>query len=516
MTTLSHFLRPARHALQMLVCLLLCVVASAAAAQTLSPFQYGLGEASDPTEVYRVLLRTHRAADSCGASVSYAGIDTLRLEIPRDAVSIPLQAENDFGGVVLMVANTKKSLFLFNYTPLAHPIPVSDTAALCRAIDSGDFRGIPPLAEGDWLLHIIDSTPWVDVRDGYQYGHYREDIVTIHDGISQDRPTMPYGAGGSRPTLLGRQLDSTSHRDFLFSNITLVRDSASTASTFLIRLENLPQATLRNIVVLTPSSDVITANDAIVYIFNSTNILIDTVILWDTYSRTDHSGYGLVLGNLRNTHVRHLSSFSKWGIFGTNNMVDTYIEQSDFNRFDIHCYGRNVTIDHCMQQNGYNQFSSLFGTLTLRSCTFDNFTPVLLEDSYKANTHFLLRIDSCRWTPTAEHRTIVQGGSIDGRLNSREELHTPALPDVDISNLEINTTKEIREVELLQLRGRERRAHLHGGLERISLRGVTLLGNPKTKIILSNKRVDLLHEATLETSDGESISLQRIGSRRIN
>ena len=484
-------------------------------AQTLSPFDYGLRDATDPTEVYRVLLRTHQAADSCGGRVSYEGIDTLRLEIPSDAVSIPLQEENDFGGVVLMVTNTKRSLFLFSYTPSAYPIPVEDTTLLCRAIDSGDFSEIPQLSEGDWLLHIIDSTLWVDRREGYQYGHYREEIMTLHDGISLDSPTMPYSTGGSRPTLIGRRLDSTSRRDFVFSNITLLRDSSSTASTFLLELENVPQATLRNIIVITPQTDIIAANDALIYIFNSTNVFLDTMILWGTYSHVNHSGYGLLMGNLRNTHVRGLSSVSEWGIFGSNNMIDTYIEHSDFNRFDIHCYGRNVTIDHCRQQNGYNQFSSVYGTVALRSCTFDNFTPVLIEDSYKVYTHFLLSIDSCRWRPTEDHKTIVQGGSIDSRINSRGELQIPALPDIEINNMEIHSGKKIKKVEIFHMSGKESRAHVHGGLSRISLKNISLQGNPKTKLILSNKRVKLLHQAIIETPDNNTLSISRLSPKAI-
>lgn len=501
MATPSAPLRLSKSALLAFLFPLACFFAGTVPAQTLSPFQYGFSDTLDPTEVYRVLLRTHQAADSCGGTVSYEGIDTLRIVIPRDAQSIPLQTHNDFGGVVLMVSNTARSLFLFSHTPLARPIPVDDTLALCRAIDSGDFRQIPQLSEGDWLLHIIDSTLWVDHREGHKYGHYREDILTLHDGISNDRPAMPYAAGGSRPSLLARRLDSASLVPFTFSNITLFRDSASTASTFLLQLDNLPQASLRNIVVATPRTNLIGANDAIIRVYNSTNLLLDSISIWGTYSRTNHSGYGIVLNNLRNTRVRGLSSISHWGIFGTNNMTDTHIEYSDFNRFDIHCYGRNVTFDHCFQGNGYNQFSSVYGTIAFHDCTFDNFTPVLIESSYNAYTPFLLSIDSCRWWPTAEHSALINGGRIDSPLNSREELRTPELPDIDINHLEINTTKEIKEVELFQLRGRERKAHIHGGLERVVLRDISITGNPKTKIILSNKRVDLLQETTIETPD---------------
>ena len=491
MNTVYRLSRPALRAMVFALCLMANAVASA---QSLTPFQFGLSDTLSPEEVYRVLLRTHKAADSTGATVSYEGIDTLRIAIPQDAQSIPLQTVNDFGGAVFMVANNTKELYLFRYTPAAYPVKVTDTAAMCLAIDRGDFHSIPQLSEGDWLLHIVDSTPWVDRRRDHEYGHYREDIMTIHDGLSADSPVMPYSVGGSSPTVYARPLDSISLMPFTFGNITLIRDDSATFPTHLIQLENLPQATLSNIVVITPYSKRLAANDAIIYIYNSTNITIDSLSIWGTYSRTNHSGYGILMGNLRNTRIRKLKSLTDWGVFGTNNMTDTYIEYSDFNRFDIHCYGRNVIFDHCLQRNGYNQFSSVYGTIAFRSCTFDNFTPVLIEDTYNAYTPFLLSIDSCRWWPTARRNMIFNGGFIDSPLNSREELQIPSLPDIVIDNLEIYTTKAIRQVELLHLKGSERRANAHRGLERVVMEGIELRGNPGTKIILSNKRVKMAEE----------------------
>jgi hypothetical protein len=266
-------------------------------------------------------------------------------------------------------------------------------------------------------------------------------------------------------------------------------------------LDNLSQATLRNIVVVTPHSNVLAGDDAIIYIYNSTNIVIDSLTIWGTYSRTNHSGYGLLLGNLRNTRIRRLKSLTDWGVFGTNNMTETTIEYSEFNRFDIHCYGRNVTFDHCLQRNGFNQFSSVFGDVAFRSCTFDNFTPVYIEDTYNAYTNFMLIMDSCQWRPTAKRGAIFVGGRIDSPLNSREELQTPAFPDFIINNLDIYSTSGIRQVELFHLTGGERRAHVFQGPERIILRSVNMQGNLKTKIILSNKSVNLLQETRIETSD---------------
>ena len=494
---------------------LLSVVHNTVYSQTITPFQYGLKDAQTPEDIYRVLLRTHQAADSCGAIVSYAGIDTLRIAIPADAQSIPLQKNNDFGGVVFIVNNSAKELFLFQYSPAAEPIIVHDTLSLCHAIDSGNFMNILDLAEGDWLLRIVDSTPWVDRRRGYQYGHYREDIMILHNGISYDTTAMPYSFGGSRPTLFARRLDSVDTCPFSFGNIILMREQASTFATYLVQLENLPQASLRNIVVVTPHSDKLAGDDAIIYIYNSANVSIDSLTIWGTYSRLNHSGYGLLLGNLRNTHIRRLKALTDWGVFGTNNLTETTIEYSEFNRFDIHCYGRDVTFEHCLLRNGYNQFSSVFGTIAFSSCTFDNFTPVFIEDTYNAYTNFLLYIDNCRWYPTAKRYVLFDGGNIDSPLNSRMELQSPALPNIFIGNLDVFSKGSIRHLELFHLKGNERHAHTHQAPERILLQNVIMHGNPSTKLILSNKKVNLTEEVKLETMD-DTIYIERLTPTVIN
>lgn len=495
---------------------IMLIIGYGASAQIISPMQYGLREADNPEEVYRVLLRAHEAAESVGGRVTYDGIDTLRLAIPEDGRSIPLQEVNDFGGVVLEVTNTSRNLFLFSRIHKTEPITFDDTALLCRAIDNGDFRGVATLGKGRWLLHVVDSTLWVDNRRDHTYGHYREDIMLIEDGFSLERPAMPYSSGGSHPSIFARRLDVEGDT-FFFGNITLLRDSSSTRATYLMQLENHPSAMLQNIVVVTPYSEILAGNDAIIRIYNTTNVMIDSLSIWGTYSRKNHSGYGVLLGNLNKTHIRRLKSLTEWGVFGTNNMTETFIEYSDFNRFDIHCYGRDVTFEHCIQRDGFNQFSSVVGTIAFRHCTFDDFTPVLIEDSYNAYSHFLLSIDSCQWWPSEKHRAVFDGGRIDSPLNRRKELQNPSLPDFSINEFEINTSNGIRKLELIHLRGNEQRAHQIGGLEQVTLRGVRIVGNPRAKLVLSNKRVRLVGEAKIETPASKQglKTLTRIGRSKL-
>ena len=148
-----------------LVCSLLvsCVMVSRSAIykRDLSPNDFGLSRARSGEERFRVLYKTHSAAVKAGVNVSYAGIKHIDLEIPQDAVSIPLTENNDFAGVEFRVRNVKKNFNLFCYLPKFTSVAVSKSD-----IDKGDFRRYSQLAHGRVLLTVSDDNPWVENRAG--------------------------------------------------------------------------------------------------------------------------------------------------------------------------------------------------------------------------------------------------------------------------------------------------------------------------------------------------------------
>jgi len=371
---------------------------------------YRLAEAPSDTARFRLLRQAHLDALAAGTTVSYRGTDTLRLAIPPGAEPIPVGQHNDFDNAVFLVRNNTADLFLFQLAPPMQPVaaPIGDSA-LSAAIDLGDYRSIPALSQGRWLLQVIDSTPWVNQRADHSYGHYRRELIRADRGLSPDRPAMPYGGTVARPRLLGRPIGADTA--FLFAHITLLRHPASTHKTFLLNLENQYSATLAAVTVATPQSGM--TDDRIIRIYHCASVTLDSLTLLGTYSRTDHSGYGLLMDNCRDTRVQHLNARSAWGIFGTNNMHTTTLSHCDFDRFDIHCYGRDVTFLHCTQSDSYNQFSSVVGTIAFDSCTFTNFTPILIESSYNAYPHFVLLMHDCRWHLTRRRSTLINAGRHD-------------------------------------------------------------------------------------------------------
>lgn len=474
----------------------------------ISLIEMGILDAPNDTSRYLILRSAYDSALRANATVSYEGIDTLRLAIPSQIadISIPIGLHNDFSHVVLLVSNNVRGGSLFSYTK-APDFQISATdsialRALNHAIDSGDFTSFPHLAQGSWVIAVTDSTPWVGQRAGHAYGHFRKEILYLHDGRCLDRPSMPYSSTVSSPHLCCYAATDT---DFTFCNVTLLRDSASTVRTYLLSAENLCNARLSNISIVTPPSKL--ADDCAIRVYNCHSLILDSITILGSYSRTDHSGYGILLDNIHLVQIRHLYARTPWGVFGTNNMHTTLIEDSDFDRFDIHCYGRDVTFHRCRQQDSYNQFSSLHGTILYDSCTLTNFTPILIESSYNAYSHFTLIMHQCTWRLTHERHTLMLAGRLDSPIATRPELHDRCLPDIEISDLQLTSSRSMRPI-LFHFGGKNSNETQSG----ISHIDISYTASPTSKIrdfILSDNKISISNAVTLTLTDLTSGKTQK-------
>lgn len=488
---MSSFLLPLfLHPKPLLFCLALLAIAVQA---QVSPFDYGLREATTGTERFESLRRTHAAALEQGTTVNYDGIDTLFLEIPRGAQSIPLTWHSDFGNTLFIIKNCTHSMALFEKAPALSPVASDiDDSILCAAIDNGDFSHIPQLCEGSWLVEVTDSTRWVEQREGYKYGHYRQELIRIRNGHSLDRPAMPYSSTASKPRLQGRRTETD--RPFFVGHIALQRDTASAANINLLDLQNLDSITLQGIVAVTTASRQV--YDGLLKIYSCADIFIDTATLVVSGS-SDYKGYDLLMNNCRNARIQHLYARNPWGAFGTNNMYNTLLEDCDANRFDIHCYGRDVTMRRCQITDSYNQFSSVYGTIRFDSCRFDNSLPVLIEDSYNAYNHFTLVMRNCWWRLTRDNSLLIRAGRHTDNLSARPELQEKCLPDIDIQGLELQADRGVRRLTLVHYRGKRSQLPV-GGIRQISLRDVRLTGARRLPIRICDTPVSLSHPVQAE------------------
>ena len=407
---------------------------------TVSPFDFGLTRARTGMERYRVLYETHKAAVASGKRVSYEGIKSIEIEIPSDARSIPLSSVNDFAGVKLTVLNKGRNINLFTFERIPQPIVVNKAD-----IDKGFFTKYPQLRDGKKLLVIEDVNPWVENREGYSYGHTRKDILLLDKGVAQNRCIMPYNNESSSPKCSYYDVSA-----FSFSSITFSRKEGSTFKTFLFFIKGFDNVRIADITINTPASELTT--DAVMRIHDCTNVSFNNITVNGTYSQKDHSGYAFSLNNIWSLRVNNLQSRANWSVFGTSNVQNLILENSNTNSFDIHCYGRDLEFRNVQFSGRYVQLASVFGGVTFRNCTFTDARVITNGTSYNAYVGYDLVLEDCTFNATRNKRIIFDFGRLDNRINVRRELSKRCLPNISIKNLKVNVLEEMNEVYLMYFR----------------------------------------------------------------
>ncbi|MDE6192720.1 MAG: hypothetical protein K2M83_01880 [Muribaculaceae bacterium] len=383
-----------------------------------------------PIENYWILYRTHVKALKDRVTIDYSGIDSLKIEIPQDAIPIPIPNGCDFKGINLIINNNEKDFELFIIKN--RPKKVSITSG---QIDNGNFKEVPELKSNIKLLMVTDSIPWINERIGTGKPHYRKDVFTIKNGISNDSPIQPYSDTLSQPYGIYVELDNLSPT--VISNINIIRSQDSSYKTLCFHADYQYNLIIRNISIETPESKLY--GDQAIRIRNSINVLCENISIKGTYSQKDKWGYGIALDNVRNSKFINLTAYGKWGIFGTNNITNISIFDSDINRFDIHCYGKDVYIENTTFRNLRNLVSSFFGYIKFIKCKFIKFQPLLIRDSYRINTKFDVIFNKCQIEWFKPNEAIISTGKslIDNK--SRKILQKVEWPNLYIYNTSIKT-----------------------------------------------------------------------------
>lgn len=407
-----------------------------------SPYSFGLAEATSDIDRYDVLYRTHTAALKDSVGVDYTGIDSLKIEVPTNARPIPLTPYTDFSGLVLTVRNTYKTLFLFELVGTASPIDVEKDL-----LGGNDFTSVETLAEGTKLLLIEDENLWVERRAGRDYGATRKDVLFLRNGRAKNTPVASYLTASSSPKCYVCSVTDTVQ---YIRNLTFVRDTGSTYKTKLLKIQYQNNVLLENIAIHTPSSTM--TADAAIQIHDCANITMKDVTIKGTYSRKDYYGYGIEMNNVWNSQFIRLNAQANWGIFGTNNLNKVSLKDCDINRFDVHCYGKDITLTNCKFSKLYNQFSSIYGTVKFDGCRFKDFVPALFEPSYNAYTGFELVFQNCVFDVTRTHNYLISAGYLDDRMNSRPELNLKCWPNVVIRNMTVNVPDNVEKVYLFNVK----------------------------------------------------------------
>lgn len=424
--------------IRVVTCLVACFLLTNTKANgqdILSPIEYGVMEASNGAQRYACLLLCHKDAIKKNASISYAGIKSIDIETPANAEPIPLPAKVDFAGVEINVLNTQKNMALFSRTASTKTVK---TSALL--IDQGFFRNEKDLNNGRYLLIVKDETPWVENRKGYSYGATRKDVLVVENGVALNLPTSSYGNAQSSAKSTIVQIGAP----VVCKNLKFNRDAKSTKMTYLFNISNTYDVSLSNISITTPQDNDI-YGDAAIQIKDCAKVNISDIIINGTYSLTNKYGYGINLENVAMFSGERIYARARWGVFGSNNVNGATLRDCDINRFDIHCYGKDVKCYNCRFADMYNQFSSVFGEVYFEKCMFTNFIPVLIEPSYNAYTPFDLTFKSCVFNLTGKKNYLMTLSGLEAAHNSRPELSRKSLPNITIKNCKVNLADDVKE-----------------------------------------------------------------------
>lgn len=409
--------------------------------KSISPIDYGILRARNGEDRYSILYRVHVLAINNNWDIDYSGLNVINLEIPAQAKSIPLPLQTDFKGVVFNVVNKEKDTYLFSLTSTSMPISFNK-----KLLTTGNLRCVPRLRKGKTLLCIEDQNIWTE-RIGYSEKFKRKDILLVENGKTGSTSVSTYSNAHSIPRC--EYVPVTDQTKYI-KNVTLNRAKESTKKTFLLMVLNQYNVSIENLAINTPQSSLYA--DHAISIQNCVDVLVKDVKINGTYSQAKTYGYGIYLNNVRDISFINLKATGEWGVFGTYNVVNATLKDCDINRFDVHCYAKDILLEDCIIRDLYNQFSSLFGTLIFRRCIFDKAIPILLESSYNAFTPFNILMEDCTMIVTKQHNYIISAGKVGMTANARAELSRKALPGIKIDNLSIYVPSDVDRVFLFHTR----------------------------------------------------------------
>jgi len=438
------------------------------------------------------LAEFHKRYVNKDVTIVYPRNHVVHLSITEKAQTIGLSKQTDFNGCTFVVDNRSKNHYLFAIVypeTTAKPIEISK-----KDIDKGDFSKLPVFQNNRCLLLIKDRNPWVKNRKGYNYGATRSDILLIEDGKALNQATTLYDTPSSNPECKFLETDLTEKK---FANLTFIRSARSTAITNLMLVKFQNNVSIENVSIETPplTKKQPHEGDYCFNVQNCTNITFHDVTIDGTYSDYNKYGYAISLDNVWNSFFIRLKAKAQWGIFGNYNLNTASLEDCDINRFDIHCYGRDITFKNCTfrntlnDTNTYNQFSSVFGTILFEGCRFERFCPVLQEPSFNAYTGYDLLMNNCYMEADERHNCIIQAGMLEAETNSRPELKEKCWPNVSINGLTLKTNDVSDFYIFNPMAGNTYKGKI-GHLSNISINGLQLIpANSTINIIESSLKI---------------------------
>jgi len=447
-----------------------------------------IASAKTGEERYEALYRAHIKALAMGVDPDYSGAGTIELTVPASPRTIPLGRNNDFKGTVFKVRDNVGDLYLFSMKNNSSRVDVTG-----KNIDSADYSSVPELRSGLYVLRIQDDSLWVANREGYDYGATRRDAVLVRDGKGSCEPCASYDTPATRINCTYCAVDDELKT---FTDVSLIRDPLSSAKVSLLNVSYQNNLKISKVFVQTPQ-DNDWYGDHTINILYSTNVLCEDITFDGTYSQTDHFGYGLACNCLWNATFRRITSHSRWGVFGCNNLHDSTLEESDCERFDTHCYGKNITVRNSTITGRGIPVASIYGTILIENCKFVNCYFYSTRTDYNSYVPFDIVIRNSEITPKGT--SLISMGRLNTVTNSRPELAKKNWPNVTIENLTVNVPSGYTAMYLFSSQANNLKKPL-GYISRVSIDGLKfnyVSGAPSLNFYLSQYKIQTESRFTL-------------------
>lgn len=441
-------------------------------------------------ELFEVLQKWHSDAYRTDAELIYPENMVLEIEVPSEAKSIRLSPYTDFNGCRIIVENK----FINNYIlfSLSNKKNERQVKVNCNQINSGDYSSLTQLKSGLKLMRVKDKNAWTHrAPEEGDYDIFRQDIILIKDGMAQNMPITDYNEETSNPECY--YIDVNEEQKVV-CNLAFERSANSTQRTRLLHITLQNNVMIKNVKISTPyvpqdTNNSLYKEDYCIRVMNSANIYFEDVMVRGTYSTAKTWGYAVNLENVVNSHFLRFDAEAHWGVFGNNNANTVTLTDCRINRFDLHCYGRDVTCIGCVfdnkiddshpdqvycQANVLNAFGSMYGTLRYEECHFVKSRPVTLRSYYNAFTAFDVVFKGCVFEIPPSYPCFITTGLLDVVENKRKELRGKCWPNISMNDCKVIVPENMKTLYLFYALRDSKTTPEIGNLSLLDLRNVKI------------------------------------------
>ena len=468
-------------------------------------------------ELFEVLKKWHSDAYSIDAELVYPENMVLEIEVPSETKSIRLSPYTDFNGCRIIVENRVINNFIL--FSLSNKKAEKQVKVDCSMINSGDYSSVAQLNSGLKLMRIKDKNAWTHrAPEEGDYDIFRQDVILIKDGMAQNMLITGYNEETSNPECRFVDVDDEQK---VICNLTMERSSNSTERTRLLHITLQNNVLVKNVKITTPfvpqdSNSELYKEDYCIRVMNSANIYFEDVMVRGTYSTAKTWGYAVNMENVYNSHFLRFNAEAHWGVFGNNNANTVTLTDCHINRFDLHCYGRDVTCKGCVfdnqiddshpsqvycQTNVLNAFGSMYGTLRYEDCHFVKSRPVYLRPHYMAYTGFDVVFEDCVFDIHPSFPYFVTTGLLDEADNPRKELKGKCWPNVSMQNCQVNVPARVKDLFIFYAQKNSKTISKIDNLSSLDLQNVDI-NNPSFSLSsfkVSNVEIKLANRLKTKT-----------------